>query len=138
MKLTPHITLRFNGRCREAFEFYERCLGAKTSFMLTWEASPMAAQAPAGWGEKILYGRIAIGETDVIGSDVPAHQYEMPKGFSILLSMDDTGEAERIFNALSEKGKVELPIQKTFWAARYGILTDQFGIPWEINCEQPA
>ena len=138
MKLTPQITLRFNGRCREAFEFYERSLGAKITFMLTWAASPMAAQAPQGWGEKILHSRITLGNADLIGGDVQPHEYEIPKGFSILLNMDDSDEGQRVFNSLAEKGTVIIPIQKTFWAARYGMVTDQFGIPWEINCEQPA
>ena len=65
-------------------------------------------------------------------------QYEKPKGFSILLNIDDPVDAERIFNALAENGTVRMPIQKTFWAVRYGGLVDQFGIPWEINCEQAA
>jgi PhnB protein len=138
MKIVPQITLRFNGRCREAVEFYERSLGAKIAFMLTWAASPMAAQAPQGWGEKIMHGRITLGDTDLIGGDVQPHEYAIPKGFSILLNMDDPDEGERVFNTLAEKGTINMRIQKTFWAARYGMVTDQFGIPWEINCEQPA
>ena len=65
MKLSPQISLRFNGQCEAAFKFYERCFGGKIVFMLTWRSSPMAAQAPPEWGEKILYGRITVGDTDV-------------------------------------------------------------------------
>jgi PhnB protein len=136
MKLTPHISLSFKGQCEAAFKFYERCLDGKIGFMLTWESSPMAADAPPEWGNKILYGRITIGDTDVIGADALPQQYEQPKGFSVLLNMDDPMAAERIFQALAENGTVRLPIQKTFWAARFGMLVDQFGIPWEINCEE--
>jgi PhnB protein len=105
--------------------------------MLTWGDSPMAAQAPAGWEKKILHGRITVGDTDVIGADAFPNQYEKPRGFSILLNLDDPAAGERIFNALAENGTVQMPLQKTFWAERYGVLVDQFGIPWEINCERP-
>ena len=98
----------------------------------------MAAQAPQGWGEKIMHGRITLGDTDLVSGDVQPHEYESPKGFSILLNMDNPDDGERVFNALAEKGTIQMPIQKTFWAVRYGVVTDQFGIPWEINCEQPA
>jgi PhnB protein len=137
MKLSPAITLHFNGQCEAAFRFYEQCLGAKIAFMLTWADSPMAAEAPAGWEKKILHGRITVGDTDIVGADAFPNQYEKPKGFSILLNLDDSNAGERIFNALSENGTVQMPLQKTFWAARYGGLVDQFGIPWEINCEEP-
>jgi PhnB protein len=135
MKLSPYISLSFNGQCEAAFKFYERCLGAKIAFMLTWGNSPMAAEAPPDWSEKILHGRITVGDTDLIGVDVPPNQYEQPKGFSVLLNMDDLVAAERIFHALSENGTVQMPIQKTFWAPLFGGLVDQFGIRWEINCE---
>ena len=138
MKLSPCLSLNFNGQCEAAFKFYERCLGAKIAFMLKWGDSPIASQAPAGWGEKILHARITIGDTDLIGGDVPPEVYQQPKGFGVLLNIDDPVAGERIFNALAENGKVHMPIQKTFWAERYGGVVDQFGIPWEINCELPA
>jgi PhnB protein len=137
MKLNPFLSLSFNGQCEAAFKFYERCLGAKIAFMLTWGDSPMSAEAPPGWGEKILHGRITIGNTDLVGADALPKTYEQPKGFAVLLNVDDAVEAERIFHALAQNGTVHTPIQKTFWAERYGGLVDRFGIPWEINCEQP-
>jgi len=85
-----------------------------------------------------MHGRITLGDTDLVGGDVQPHEYELPKGCSILLNMDNPDEGERVFNALAEKGTIQMPIQKTFWAVRYGVVTDQFGIPWEINCGQPA
>ena len=100
MKLSPFISLTFNGQCEAAFKFYERCLGGKIAFMLTWGASPMATDAPPEWGEKIFHGRITVGDTDLIGADALPKQYERPKGFSILLNIDDTGEADRMFQAL--------------------------------------
>ena len=137
MKLSPYLSLHFNGRCEEAFKFYEQCFGGKNAFMLTWGNSPMASHAPPEWGAKILHGRMTIGDRDLIGGDVPPQSYHPPKGFGILLNLDDPDEAERIFHELAENGTVHTPIQKTFWAERYGGVIDQFGIPWEINCEQP-
>ncbi len=71
-----------------------------------------------------------------MGSDAPPEQYEEAKGFSVALSVDDTSEAERIFNALAENGTVRMPLQQTFWAVRFGMLVDQFGVPWMVNSEQ--
>ena len=70
-----------------------------------------------------------------MGSDAPPQHYQVPKGFSVSLMLKDPAEADRIFAALSENGKVGMPIQKTFWATRFAMLTDRFGIPWMINCE---
>ncbi len=72
------------------------------------------------------------------GGDAPPGQYEKPQGVAILLSLDDAAEADRIFEALAENGTVQMPIQKTFWAQRFGMLVDQFGTPWLINCGKPA
>ena len=74
----------------------------------------------------------------MLGSDAPPGRYEEPKGFSVSVQIKDPAEAERIFQALAENGKVQMPIQQTFWAARFGMLMDQFGIPWMINCEQAS
>jgi PhnB protein len=138
MKFSPCAAINFSGQCEAAFRFYERCLGAKILFMLTWGDSPAAAQAPAGWEKKILHGRISLGGMEIVAGDVLPDQYETPRGFSIVLSMDDPDAAERIFHALSENGSVQMPLQKTFWAARYGFVTDPFGIRWQINCEEPT
>jgi PhnB protein len=136
MTLNPCINLTFDGRCEAAFKFYERCLGGEIAFMLTWGDSPMAKDAPPGWGGKILYARLALGDTALTGGDVPPQTYQRPRGISVMLSVDDADDAERLFRALSENGIVNTALQKTFWALRYGGVTDQFGIPWEINCEQ--
>jgi PhnB protein len=77
-----------------------------------------------------------VGDRILMGSDAPSDRYELMKGFSVALGIDDPKDAERIFHALSENGAVQMPIQKTFWAARFGMLVDQFGTPWMINCEQ--
>ena len=134
MKLNPHVA--FGGRCQEAFQFYERCLGGKIQTMVTYLDSPMAEQVPLEWRGKILHATLAVGDNILYGADVVPEQYQPPKGFHLAVGIQDPGEAERIFQALSEDGTVQMPLQKTFWAVRFGVLLDQFGVSWEINCEQ--
>ena len=134
MQLNPY--LNFNGQCEAAFKFYERCLGGKIVFTMTYGESPMADKVPSDWRKKILHVRLMAGDQALMGADAPPEHYEQPKGFSVTVGIDDPAEAERIFHALAEKGSVSMPIQKTFWAQRFGMLVDQFGIPWMINCEE--
>jgi len=134
MRLNPHLA--FGGQCEAAFKFYERCLGGKIVTMLTYGKSPMAEQVPPRWREKILHATLAVGDNVLMGGDPVPEQYEQPKGFAVLLGIDDPVDAERIFHALAENGTVQMPLQKTFWSVRFGALVDQFGIPWSINCEQ--
>jgi PhnB protein len=134
MKLTPHIV--FCGQCEAAFQFYERCLGGKIPIMLAYGNSPMAEQVPPEWRGKIVHATLTVGENTLMGADVLPEQYEKPRGFHILLGIEDPSEAERIYRALAENGTAQMPLQETFWALRFGVLVDQFGISWEINCEQ--
>ena len=134
MQLNPYLT--FDGRCEAAFKFYEKALGGKIEAMMTFGSSPMAEQTPAEWRSKIMHARMTVGDQTLMASDAPPDRYEAMKGFMVTLGTDNPGEAERIFHALSEKGTIQMPIQQTFWAARFGMLTDQFGTPWMINCEQ--
>ncbi|SRR5579871_5289917 len=136
MELNPYLT--FNGSCEAAFRFYEKSLGAKIEMMLTHGDSPIADQVPAHWRGKIMHARITIGGQTLMGSDAPPDRYQKPQGFSVALGVTDPAEAERMFKALAEGGTVSLALQQTFWAVRFGTLTDRFGIPWMINCEQPA
>jgi PhnB protein len=136
MNLNPRIGLSFDGQCEAAFKFYERCLNGKIAFMLRWGESPMAKDAPAEWRGKIFHATLVIGDTALLGADVLPGSYESPRGFGLLLSLDDPGETERLFSALAENGTVRMPLQETFWAHRFGALTDQFGIPWDINYEK--
>ena len=83
-----------------------------------------------------MHARLAVGDEVLMGSDSPpGQQYEVIKGISVALNVNDPAEAERVFNALAENGTIQMPIQSTFWAARFGMLTDQFGVPWMVNCE---
>lgn len=129
--------LGFNGQCKEAFQFYEKCLGAKVTAMMTYAETPMADQTPPQLRDKVAHARLAVGDTVLMGGDAPPDHYETPKGMSVTLDIDDAAEAERVFHDLAEGGTVQMPIQETFWAQRFGMVADRYGIPWMINCEKP-
>ena len=136
MSLNPY--LYFNGQCEEAFNFYEKCLGGTITFMMAWEGSPMAGQAPPGWAKKILHAGLASGDGVLEGCDAMPGEYTKPQSFCVMLRPKDAAEAERIFKALAEGGTVQIPIEETFWALRFGKVVDRFGMPWLVNCEKPA
>ena len=135
MQLNPYVS--FKGQCEMAFKFYEQCLAAKIMSMFTYAQTPMADQVPVAWRHKIIHARLMVGDQELMGADPTPEHYEQPKGFSLSLTFDDPAEAERVFHAMSQNGTVRMPIQETFWARRFGMLVDQFGIPWMVNCEKP-
>jgi PhnB protein len=135
MQSNPYLL--FNGQCEAAFKFYEKCLGGKIAFKITNGESPMAKDTPRERQNQILHARFVMGNSVLMGSDAPPERYEKPQGFSVSLSIEKPADAERVFKALSEKATVQMPLAETFWAQRFGMLTDQFGIPWMINCEKP-
>ena len=132
MQWNPYLT--FDGQCEAAFQFYEQCLGGKIVTMMTYGDSPMAEQAPPGWRQKILHATFVLDGQTLGGADVPPEYYQKAQGLSVALNLNDAAEAERIFLALAEDGVVQMPLQQTFWAARFGMLVDRFGTPWMINC----
>ena len=134
MKLNPYLT--FNGQCAEAFRFYERVLGGRIEGMMTHGESPIAGEVPSEWHERILHARLVVGDQVLMGSDSPPESYAKPQGLYVSLHVDQPADGERIFQALADRGTVTMPFEKTFWAARFGMLVDRFGTPWMINCEQ--
>jgi len=136
MQMNPYLS--FDGKCETAFKFYEKVLGGKVLMMMKYGESPMAAQTPPESRDKIMHARLAVGDKLLMGSDAPAQMYEPMNGIQVTLSVDKPAEADRIFGALAENGSVRMPIQETFWARRFGMLVDQFGTPWMINCERPG
>ena len=135
MQFIPY--LNFNGECETAFKFYERSLGG-TADIRKYGDSPMAKDTPPEWHGRVMHARLDVGDAVLMGSDRAPGQDEQSKGTYVSLSISDVAEAERIFKALADKGSIELPLQETFWAARFGMLVDQFGTPWMINCERAA
>ncbi len=136
MHLNPYLV--FDGSCEEAFKFYEKTLGGKIKAMMTFEGSPMAKQMPEEWQAKIMHTTLEIGGQLLMGSDARGEHYHKPQGFSVSLSIEKVADAERVFAAFAEGGKVQMPLQQTFWAERFGMVADRFGIPWMINCEKDA
>jgi PhnB protein len=130
--------LNFNGQCEVAFKFYEKCLGGKIEAMIPHEGTPAAAHVPAEWRSKIMHARLMVDDQVLMGMDVSPDHYQKPHGFSVTLGIKDPAAAERVYRALSENGTVKMPLQETFWAVRFGMFVDQFGIPWMVNCEKAA
>jgi PhnB protein len=136
MQVSPH--LNFNGQCRAAFEYYALCLGGKVTFLLTWGDSPMAGEMPPSMHARVCHATFQMGDGTFSGSDGLPEQFQKPQGFALTINPTSVEEAERIFAAMSAGGTVQMPLQETFWAQRFGELVDQFGIPWLINCEKTA
>lgn len=135
MQLNPYLF--FNGNCEEAFTFYARVLGGRIIAMLPHEGTPASSNVPAEWRQKIIHARLQVGEMLLMASDAPpGHQEPEMKGFSVNFGVKEPAEADRVFNALAEGGTVRMPIQETFWAHRFGMLVDRFGVPWMVNCEK--
>jgi PhnB protein len=133
MQISPY--LNFPGRCEEALQFYATRLGGTVDAVMTFAGSPMEGHVPAEWRDKVLHASLKVGDMVLMASDAPPDRYEKPQGFSVSLGIAEPAEAERVFHALAEGGAVQMPIQQTFWAKRFGMLVDKFGIPWMINCE---
>jgi len=136
VQLNPY--LYFNGQCQAAFKFYEQVLSGKIEAIMSHAGTPAEEHVPANWRDKVLHVRMTVGDTVLMASDAPPDHYEKPQGFSVTVQIKDPVEAERIFNALAENGSVQMPFQETFWATRFGMCVDRFGIPWMVNCEKAA
>jgi len=136
MRLNTYLF--FDGNCEEAFDFYTKNLGGKVQSLMRFEGSPAATFVPPDWQKKILHARISIGDVVVMASDAPPGRFRGAQGFAVALGTDTPEEAERIFKALASGGQVSMPIEKTFFAERFGMLVDRFGTPWAVSCERPA
>ncbi|WP_332671685.1 VOC family protein [Aromatoleum sp.] len=135
MRLNPY--LMFDGQCEAAFKFYEQCFGGKLEAMLPYSDSPECGDIPPESRDRIMHACLVIDGQKLMGSDTtPQYPHEGIKGCSVTLNVDSIAEAERLFNALSENGSVMMTLEKTFWAVRFGMCTDRFGVPWMINCEK--
>jgi PhnB protein len=130
--------LHFNGNCDEAFRFYEKVLNAKIEMRSTYGDSPAGAQTPEAMKGRIIHARIRIGDTIVMGSDAPPERFSPPQGFSLSLGTKTPQEAETVFAALSGGGQVHMPMAESFFAQRFGMLVDRYGVPWMVICEKAA
>ena len=135
MQLSPYLS--FNGNCAEAMKFYQQVLGGEMVAMQTYAGTPAAEHVSPELSDKIIHARLVFGENVLMASDGSPDQFEPMKGIAVTLNIPDQAEAERVFHALSAGGSITMPIAETFWAVRFGMLTDKFGTPWMINCEKP-
>jgi PhnB protein len=130
--------LNFNGNCREAFEFYQQHLGAKIMTIMAFNQMPDPSKAPPGMEDHVLHARIEIAGTMVMASDMPpAAKWEPMRSAYLTLGVTSDDEAERVHAALSEGGEVFMAMQTTFYATRFSMLRDKFGVNWMVIHERP-
>jgi len=127
--------LFFHGRADEAIAFYQRAVGAQLGALMRFEEAPGPSPVPDGWLDKVMHASLQIGETEVFLSDGRGEHNAAFNGFSLHLTLRSVVAAEKAFAALAEDGRVETPLAKTFWAQRFGMLTDRFGVGWMVSCQ---
>lgn len=130
------IYLLFDGTCAAAMQFYERVFGGHIEVLTTVGESPMASQFPASSAHRVIHARVKFDGNTIMASDWMAPEsYPGMQGMRVMLTLGDTEQAVTVFTALSERGRVESPLQKTPFARSYGTLTDRFGVPWQVMVE---
>jgi PhnB protein len=135
MKVNPYLF--FDGTCEQALKFYADVLGAKIEALMAYKDMPDDDRTPPEWKNKIMHGRISLGDQVIMASDASPGHYNKPQGFDVTLNFDKPEEAEKVFKALSDGARnISMPLGETFWAQRFGAFTDKFGTPWMINCEK--
>jgi PhnB protein len=134
MHISPYLT--FNGDCEQAFAFYADVFGVTPTVLMRFKDFPGPKRTPDSYDGKIMHAQINIGAAQLMGSDRHDDHYAKPQGLMVSLTVDTPAEAERIFNELSAGGEITMPMAETFWAQRFGMLVDRFGIPFMIGCDK--
>jgi PhnB protein len=130
MQVQPYLF--FDGRCEEALEFYKSALGADVQMLMRFKDNPEPQANPAGAGDKVMHTSFRIGDTTVMASDGRCQGQPSFQGFALSLTAPDDAAAERLFAALAEGGQVQMPLAKTFFSSRFGMVADRFGVPWMV------
>ena len=133
MQVQPYLF--FDGRAEEAAEFYRRALGAEVTMLMRFKESPDPAGCPAGSEEKVMHMSLQIGKTQVLASDGHCTGKPNFQGFGLTMAVDSEAEADRVFAALGDGGKVQMPLAKTFFSPRFGMVADRFGVMWMVIAE---
>jgi PhnB protein len=137
MNVYPYV--QFGGRCAEAFAYYEAHLGGTGVQTMPYRGSPAEEMAPPEWRDKVMHGSIKIGDATLMGTDAqPQASASGMQGCALTLAVDTLEQAERMFAALAQDGTVKMALAPSFFAARFGIVTDQFGVAWMVICEKPS
>ena len=135
MKLLTY--LNYGGNCAQAFRFYQEHLGAKITMMMTHGESPNATNVAPDWKNAILHARMSIGETELLGADVPPDRFQPMRSAYLTLIVNSTDEAERIYALLTDGGEIFMKMEETFFAIRFAMLRDKFGTSWMLLHERP-
>ena len=134
---TPNTVIQpylfFGGRCDEAIEFYRSVLGAEIEMLMRFNESPEPTELPECFHDKVMHASLRIGSTSLMASDGRCDGMVNFEGFSLSITVPDEAEAERVFTGLSEGGIVTMPLEKTFWAPKFGMLQDRFGVGWMVS-----
>ncbi|MCC2663206.1 MAG: hypothetical protein K0S35_1128 [Geminicoccaceae bacterium] len=130
MLVQPYLF--FDGRCEEAVEFYKGALGAEVTMLMRFKDNPEPQANPTGAEDKVMHTSFRIGDTTVMASDGRCQGRPSFQGFALSLTAPNDAEAERLFAALAEGGQVQMPLAKTFFSSRFGMVADRFGVPWMI------
>jgi PhnB protein len=134
MRVEPYLF--FNGRCEEAVEFYKKTLGAKVAMLMRFKDSPephAPGMLPPGSENKVMHVSFRVGDTTVMASDGFCKGQTEFQGLSLSLTVSNEAEADRVFAALADGGQVQMPLNKTFWSPRFGMVTDRFGLGWMVT-----
>jgi len=127
-----HTYLNYGGNCEQAFQFYEQHLGGKITFLMRHGEQPNSANVAPEWKNAVLHARLTIGGTELSGADIPPDRFQPMRSAYLTLTVDSTGEAERLYGLLTDGGQIFMPIQQTFFASRFAMLRDRFGTSWMI------
>jgi PhnB protein len=131
-----YVQLNFGGNCREAFEFYAKHLGGTITAMMRQKDAPAPGPGQSS-PDAIIHARMHLAETELIGNDVPAEIFQPIRSSYLYLSVESAGEAERVYSLLSEGGQVYMPLAETFFATRFAMLRDRFGVAWTVISQKP-
>ena len=133
MQVQPYLF--FEGRCEEAVAFYRSALGAEVTMLMRFKESPDPGMVAPGTGDKVMHASFRIGETTVLASDGRCQGPASFQGFALSLTVPNEAEAERLFGALGDGGQVQMPMTKTFFSPRFGMVADRFGVSWMVMAE---
>ena len=129
-----HPFIMFAGNCQEAIDFYQKAIGAELLYSQKWGETP---HAQPGLEDKIMHATIKVGDSNIMMSDGSPEDVPESSNIQLAIGLDDVGKAREMFDNLSDGGSVTMPLDKTFWAEAFGMLTDKFGVKWMVNCDKP-
>jgi PhnB protein len=132
-----HTYLNYGGNCEQAFKFYEQHLGGRITMLMRHGEQPGAQNVPPEWANAVLHARMNLGETELLGADIPPDRFQPIRSAYLSLTLGSDQEADRLFALLAEGGQIFMPMQETFFASRFAMLRDRFGTSWMLLHPKP-